>query len=163
MSNLKRILSSFKVREELNPKVWTKIDGEVKMRPNVRQSLLDIANDFIEFLNVDIVVTDIIMTGSLANYNWSEFSDVDLHIVADFAQYPENQLPLYQELFSLKKTLYNEKRNMTIYNYDVELYVQNETESHFSSGVYSVLFDEWSNEPKKELEIIHLYYDELQK
>jgi len=34
---------------------------------------------------------------------------------------------------------------MTIYNYDVELYVQNKTRgSLFSSGVYSVLFDEWS-------------------
>jgi peptidoglycan hydrolase-like protein with peptidoglycan-binding domain/predicted nucleotidyltransferase len=150
MSNLKRILSSFKVREELNPKVWTKIDGEVKMRPNVRQSLLDIANDFIEFLKVDIVVTDVIMTGSLANFNWSNFSDIDLHIVADFSQFKEEQLDLYKELFTLKKTLYNEKHDITIYGYDVELYVQNETEAHFSSGVYSVLFDEWSNKPKKE-------------
>jgi predicted nucleotidyltransferase len=150
MSNLKRILSSFTSQDELNPKIWIKDGDEYKMKPNVVKSLLDIANDFIEFLGVDIIVTDIIMTGSLANYNWSEFSDVDLHIVADFAQYPENQLPLYQELFSLKKTLYNDKRDMKIYGYDVELYVQNESEAHFSSGVYSVLFDEWSNKPKKE-------------
>jgi len=89
MSNLKRIFSSFKVREELNTKVWTKIDGEVKMRPQIRQSLSNIADDFIEFLNVDIVVTDIIMTGSFTNYNWSEFSDVDLHIACDFFNIPK--------------------------------------------------------------------------
>jgi hypothetical protein len=53
-------------------------------------------------------------------------------------------------LFKLKKTLYNDKHNIKIFGYDVELYVQNEVESHFSSGVYSVLFDEWSNKPKKE-------------
>jgi len=150
MSNLKKILSSFKVRESLNPKIWKKIDGTVKMNPEVRAALLDIANDFIEYLKVEIVVTDVIMTGSLANFNWSSFSDIDLHIVADFSQFPEEQLDLYKELFNLKKTLYNDKHDITIFGYDVELYVQNETESHFSSGVYSVLFDEWSNKPKKE-------------
>ena len=150
MSNLKKILSSFKVRETLNPKIWVKKDGQVVMNPKVREKLLEIANDFVEYLKVDIVVTDVIMTGSLANFNWSNFSDVDLHIVADFAQFPEEQLDLYKELFTLKKTLYNEKHDITIYGYDVELYVQNETEAHFSSGVYSVLFNEWSNKPKKE-------------
>ena len=49
MSNLKKILSSFKVRENLNPKIWKKIDGTVKMNPEVRAALLDIANDFIEY------------------------------------------------------------------------------------------------------------------
>lgn len=150
MSNLQRILSSFKVRESLNPKIWKKIDGAVKMNPKVREALLDIANDFIEYLKVEVVVTDVIMTGSLANFNWSSFSDIDLHIVADFSQFPEEQLDLYKELFNLKKTLYNDKHDITIFGYDVELYVQNETEAHFSSGVYSVLFDEWSNKPKKE-------------
>jgi peptidoglycan hydrolase-like protein with peptidoglycan-binding domain/predicted nucleotidyltransferase len=150
MSNLKRILSSFKVRESLNPKIWVKKDNEIVMNPKVREKLLEVANDFIEYLKVDVVVTDIIMTGSLANFNWSSFSDVDLHIVADFSQFPEEQLDLYKELFTLKKTLYNEKHDITIYGYDVELYVQNETEAHFSSGVYSVLYNEWSNKPKKE-------------
>jgi predicted nucleotidyltransferase len=120
------------------------------MRPKVREKLLEIANDFIESLKVDIIVTDVIMTGSLANFNWSNFSDVDLHIVANFSQFPEEQLPLYEELFALKKTIYNDKHNIKIFGYDVELYVQNETEVHFSSGVHSVLFDEWSNKPKKE-------------
>lgn len=150
MSNLTKILSSFKNQKTLNPKVWVKEGGEIKMNSEVRKKLLDIANDFIEFLKVDIIVTDIIMTGSLANYNWSEFSDVDLHVVANFEQFPEEQLPLYEELFTLKKTIYNNEHNLKIFGYDVELYVQNETEAHFSSGVYSVLFDEWANKPKKE-------------
>lgn len=150
MSNLKSILSSFKTRQILNPKIWRKVDGEVKMDPKVRETLLEISNSFIEFLKLEIIVTDVIMTGSLANYNWSSFSDIDLHIVADFSQFPEEQLELYKELFTLKKTLYNDKHDITIFGYDVELYVQNETEAHFSSGVYSVLFDEWATKPKKE-------------
>lgn len=150
MSNLTKILSSFKNQKTLNPKIWIKDGDEFKMNPKVRKRLLDISSDFIEFLKVDVIVTDIIMTGSLANYNWSSFSDIDLHIVANFGQFPEEQLHLYEELFTLKKTIYNNKHNLKIFGYDVELYVQNETETHFSSGVYSVLFDEWANEPKRE-------------
>jgi Glu-tRNA(Gln) amidotransferase subunit E-like FAD-binding protein len=90
------------------------------------------------------------MTGSLANYNWSQYSDVDLHLIADFEQFSEQELPLYEELFKLKKTLFNDKHNIKIYGYDVELYVQNDVESHFSSGEYSVLFNEWKTKPKKE-------------
>jgi murein DD-endopeptidase MepM/ murein hydrolase activator NlpD len=148
MSDLKSILTSFHVQDELNPKIW---DGSMeKMSPKVRSRLLEIAYEFIEFLNVDIFVSDVIMTGSLANYNWSKFSDVDLHILVDFNQFSKTELPLYEELFQLKKTIYNDKHDITIYGYEVELYVQNEIESHFSSGVYSVLFDTWENEPKKE-------------
>jgi hypothetical protein len=90
------------------------------------------------------------MTGSLANYNWSKYSDVDLHIMADFKQFSEEELPLYKELFTLKKTIFNEKHNITIFGYDVELYLQDSNEPHISTGVYSVLNDEWINKPKKE-------------
>jgi len=147
MNNLQNILMSFHSKENLNSKIWV---NEDEMKPKVRQRLLEISNQFIEYLKVDIIVSDIIMTGSLANYNWSEYSDVDLHILADFSQFPKEQLPLYEDLFKLKKTIFNDKHDITIFGYEVELYVQNETEAHFSSGVYSVLFDEWSNKPKKE-------------
>ena len=143
------LLKSFEPQSELNQKVWEKGD-EPKMKPEIRTRLLEIAYEFIDFLDVDLVVTDIILTGSLSNYNWSKYSDFDLHIVANFQQYPENQVELYEKLFNLKKMLFNQKHDITIKNYEVELYVQNESESHFSSGVYSVLFDEWANVPKKE-------------
>ena len=147
MSNLASILSSFHLQNELNPKIWESSD---KMSSKVRERLLDITYEFIEFLGVDVVISDVVMTGSLANYNWSRFSDVDLHLIADFEQFSEKELPLYEELFRLKKTLFNDKHDITIYGYDVELYVQNDVESHFSSGEYSILFDEWKNKPKKE-------------
>lgn len=152
MSNLKTILSSFHLKDELNPKFWETIKNEdhQMMVPKIRTRLIDIANEFINYLSVDIIVSDIIMTGSLANYNWSQFSDIDLHIVVDFEQFSKEELPLYEELFKLKKTIYNDKHNITIYGYEVEFYVQNESESHFSSGVYSILFNEWLVKPKKE-------------
>ena len=150
MSKFESILKSFHSKDHLNEKIWKENKNGIIINPNVRKKLLEISNEFIEFLKVDVIVSDIIMTGSLANYNWSEFSDIDLHIIIDFEQFSEEQLPLYEELFRLKKTLFNEKHNIRIFGYEVELYVQNESESHFSSGVFSVLNDEWIVEPKKE-------------
>lgn len=144
------LLKSFEPQNELNPKVWEGNKKEPKLKPEIRERLLEVAYEFIEFLDVEIVVTDIILTGSLSNYNWSKYSDFDLHIVANFQQYQENQIELYEKLFNLKKMLFNQKHDITIKGYEVELYVQNETESHFSSGVYSILFDEWANVPEKE-------------
>ncbi len=146
MSNLKSILSSFHLQDELNPKIWESSD---KMSSKVRERLLEIAYEFIEFLGVDVIISDVVMMGSLANYNWSRFSDVDLHLIADFEQFSEKELPLYEELFELKKTLFNDRHNIKIYGYDVELYVQDDVKA-FSSGEYSVLFDEWKKKPKKE-------------
>lgn len=150
MDKYSEIISSFKVQDTLNPKIWDDVDGDPKMKPVVKNRLLEIAYEFIDFLGIDIVITDIIMTGSLSNYNWSKFSDVDLHIVANYNQFPQSQIDVYKEYFNLKKILFNEKHDITIYGYDVELYVQDESETHFSSGVYSVLFDEWANKPEKE-------------
>jgi len=141
------IINSFVTRDELNPKVWKDTDT---LNKEVREKLLSVATEFIDFLGVPILVEDIIFTGSLANYNWSKYSDVDLHVVADFTQFSDDLLPLYQELFKVKKTLFNTDHDIKIFGYDVELYVQDSNEKHFSSGVYSVLKDEWDNKPKKE-------------
>jgi len=150
MSKFKKVLQSFYAKDNLNTKVWNEKKGMYVMDPKVREHLLSVAENFIDFLKVEIVVSDIILTGSLANYNWSDFSDFDLHVVADFEQFDEDKLDLYKELFAVKKTLYNDEHDITIYGYEVELYVQDENESHFSSGVYSVLHNKWLVKPKKE-------------
>ena len=121
-----------------------------KMRPEVRKKLLEISNQFIDFLGVDVVITDIIMIGSLVNYNWSKFSDIDLHMVVNFNQFPENSKDLYLEFFDLKKVIFNQKHNIKMFGYDVECFVQKEDETTFSSGIYSILYDMWMNEPKKD-------------
>ena len=146
MSN-NNIIKSFFSKENLNPQVW---ETEDKLNPGVRAKLIEISNEFIDFIGVPILVDDVIFTGSLANFNWSEFSDIDLHIVADFSQFDEELLELYQELFKVKKTMFNSDYNIKIFGYDVELYVQNASEAHFSTGVYSVLNDEWIEKPIRE-------------
>lgn len=143
------IIKSFESQDELNPKIWEKDGNSYTMKPEVREKLLEIANLFIDFLGVDVIVTDIIMIGSLVNYNWSKYSDIDLHIVVNFNQFSENSKDLYLEFFDLKKVIFNQKHNITMFGYDVECFVQKEDETTFSSGIYSILYDMWMNEPKK--------------
>ena len=118
------------------------------MIPKVKKALMRIAEEFIDYLGEDVFVEDIVLTGSLANFNWSEFSDFDLHIIVDFEQY-EDDSDLYKELYNLKKQVFNDKHNIKIFGYDVELYAQDSEEPHFATGVYSVMNDEWVTKPKK--------------
>lgn len=141
------IIQSFFSKDELNSKIW---DENQKLRKEVREKLLQTANEFIDFIGVPLLIEDVIFTGSLANYNWSEYSDIDLHVVCDFIQFSDTELSLYEELFKVKKTIFNTNHDIRIFGYEVELYVQNASEAHFSSGVYSVLYDEWDVKPEKE-------------
>jgi predicted nucleotidyltransferase len=157
MSNFKKILDSFSVKETLNPKIWENPDDASKsvMKPKVRKALMKIAEKFVEFLGEDIFVDNIHLTGSLSNYNWSEFSDVDLHVLIDMSEIDGNNgSPILQtivkEFFDAKKNVWNEKHDIKIKGFDVEVYVQDVEEPHISSGVYSILHDKWEIEPKKE-------------
>ena len=159
MSNLKNILSSFKLRNTLNLKIWELSDKDkdsnntpnnYKIYPEIRERLLEIAYRFIDSFDIDVVIDDIIITGSLVNFNWSKFSDVDLHVLINFKQFPEKHRSLYVELLDLKKVLFNLKYNIKVKGFDVELYAQDKSVTSFSSGVYSVLFDKWESFPNKE-------------
>jgi len=143
------ILKSFEPKKELNSKIWDKKGDSYIMNPKVREKLLETSNIFIDFLGVDVLISDIIMIGSLTNYNWSKFSDIDLHIVVNYSQFPENAKDLYVEFFDLKKVVFNQKHNIKMFGYDVECFVQDENQVAFSSGVYSLLYDEWVNKPQK--------------
>jgi len=148
MSNFQKILDSFSVKSTLNPKVWENANNTKKatMKPKVQKALMRIAEEFIEYLGEDVFVEDIVLTGSLANFNWSEYSDFDLHIHVNL---DDENSKLYKEIYNLKKQIFNEKHNIKIFGYDVELYAQDTEEAHYSSGVYSVMNDEWIERPKE--------------
>ncbi len=151
-----KIISSFSLQDELNPKIWdnNQTPENAKLKEDIRKKLLQIAYEFMEFIELDFFVDDIIFTGSLSNFNWSDFSDVDLHLEVDFDQFSEKTVDLYRELFNLKKLLFNTNHDITIKGFEVELYVQDIVEPHTSGGIYSVLFDKWIDIPqKKKLDI----------
>lgn len=140
-------LNSFKIQSDLNPKIWknNKLDSRVRLK------LLDIADDFTDFLNVDWVKPDdIIITGSIANYNWSEkYSDIDLHVVFDFEKI-DKRVDFVKNYFDAKKNVWNnEHKNIKIFDFNVEVYVQDKNEKHTSSGIYSLEKNKWIVEPEK--------------
>ena len=148
MENLKNVIDSFKIQKELYPKIWSE-PGD-KMNPKVRQNLLEIAYQFIKSFGIDVVVDDIIVKGSITNYNWSKYSDVDLHIVIDYEQFPSDTKDLYVEFFDLKKVVFNQRRQLSIFGFDVETYVEGISDEGVSGGIYSILENEWVKKPKKE-------------
>ena len=151
MDKYSDILSSFGTKDTLNPTIWNDVDSDTpKLKPQIRKALLMIAGEFMDFLGEDLFVDDVRFTGSLANFNWSKFSDIDLHLYVDFNQFDSDDIEVYKELFNLKKTLFNTTHDIRVKGYDVELYAEDTNEQHFSTGVYSVLFDEWVHKPEKE-------------
>ena len=128
------------VNRRLNPKIW---DGD-ELDPQVVDKLRDIAQAFEEFVGIDLDVVDYTLTGSNANYTWTEYSDLDLHIIVSGTPSDEQR-----ELFNAKKALWGEQHDITIKGLPVECYVQGEQEEHHSTGVYSIAQRQWLVEPKK--------------
>lgn len=138
-------LSSFKVKKELNPKFWP--NGKLNSR--VRLRLMDIADDFVKELAVNWVKPkDVIFTGSAANYNWSRYSDVDLHILFDFKKvYPKNQ-EFVDDYFKAKKENWlASHEDLKIFGYPIEISVEDSNEDNPSSGRYSLYKNKWIVEP----------------
>jgi hypothetical protein len=147
--NLKE-LNSFKLsdavtfHDKLNPKLW----NGTKLRPEVREQLLKIAEDFLTELGVhDLDVKDITISGSNAAYSYTKYSDLDLHILVDMGNLPVDEV--YRELFTAKKTIYNDTHDITIHKIPVELYVQDSSQPVISLGEYSVMNDDWKRIPTK--------------
>jgi len=148
-------LSSFDIQDELNDKIWI---GS-KMNPYVRKHLLLIAKDCIEDLEIEgIPIEDIIVTGSIANYNWNqEYSDIDLHIIVDFEKIDDNTDLLKKYFDSFRKNWNRKHENLEILGFPVELYIQDVNERHKSTGEFSVLDNKWLITP----DITNLQNDDL--
>jgi len=138
-------LMAFDVQDDLNPKIW---NGEETVWPGVKGALMDVVDEFMEGLELDVDIKDVIITGSLANYNWSVFSDIDLHILVDFAEINDNAV-MVKKFFDAVRSRWNKLHDIRAKGHEVEIYVQDEHEPHTSTGVYSLLRDEWLVKPQK--------------
>lgn len=135
---------TFEYHDKLNPLVW---DGDT-IKPEIKNKLLEVAQAFLETIEVPVDVEDITLTGSLANYNYTNYSDFDLHIITDYREY-NIDIELLKDYFKAKKTVWNSTHEIKIKNYDVEVYIQDILEPHHSTGVYSLKNDNWVIKPEK--------------
>jgi len=132
---------------ELNPKLWT---ADEVLKPEVEEKIKQIVDVFLAGLAEDeikINVRDILIIGSNASYNYTPYSDLDLHIIVDTdsLECPDN---LYSKLYSAYRSLFNKRLDIDFYDIPVEIYVEDESTPRVSNGVYSVLNREWLQEPK---------------
>ena len=148
-----------KYHDNLHPKLWTKDD---KLKPDVRKKLVEIAESFVEYLEIDAsTVEDYLVVGSIANYNWNEYSDIDLHILMDFAKASEScNEEVTEEWLMGKRALWVERYDITLDGLKVEVGPQDLTVELNSSAIYSVLENRWVKKPKhNEPEIDQKAYD----
>ena len=140
-------LDALKNKNYLDPSIWIE---DLYPKKEVVNKLLNISRDFFSKLNLkNIKIYDIIITGSIAGYNWSKYSDIDLHILIDFKEVDEN-VDLVKDYFDAKRYVWNKTHDIMINKHEVEIYIQDVSEPHISSGIYSLMKKSWLTKPEKE-------------
>jgi predicted nucleotidyltransferase len=137
------ILESRFYQSELNPSFWS----DFKFDQDVRMKLLKIARDFYEDLDITIPVLDIQLTGSLANYNWTKYSDLDVHVIMDLSQINQD-VELVKKALDGVRVSWNQRHSVVIRKHEVELYAQDINQLHLASGLFSLLKNEWIRQPQ---------------
>lgn len=141
-------VSSIQYHDKLNPLIW---EDDDKMKDDVRKVLLQNTKRFIEFSDLENLNFDeVILTGSMANFNYNDDSDMDIHVLLVFEQISENE-EFVKEFLNLKKTIWNDKLNIQVKGHDVEMYYQNTKEAHHSTGTYSLIKNEWVTKPTSKI------------
>jgi predicted nucleotidyltransferase len=145
-------IQSFYLKDDLNRDVW---DEDNKLNPEISEQLIQIAEDFMDDLDFGADIQDIVFCGSLTNYNWSKYSDIDLHILINYDDIDENH-ELVEQLCDLAKKVWNEKHDIQISGYDVEIAIQDKSDFDEEikqpklGAAYSISDNDWIKEPSKE-------------
>jgi predicted nucleotidyltransferase len=131
------------IHSNLNPLIF---DSEKKLKPQIKNLLLDISRKVLEDLDEKITVKDIVLTGSMANYTYTDQSDLDLHIIFDFKEINDD-IKLVKKALDCNKFVWNIRHDIFIKEHEVELYYQDANEPHAATGMYSLMTDGWVKEP----------------
>lgn len=130
---------------ELNPKLW---DG-TNLKEEVIEKLQEITEAFIEYLDIPSdAILDVRITGSSANYNYTPYSDLDLHLIVDYDKVHED-CPIVEGYLWSMKSAFNKEHDISIYGVPVEVYAEDSNNPAMSNGVYSLLNEEWIKMPEK--------------
>lgn len=128
---------------ELNPVLF---DEDEKLKPEIREKILAIVDEFLKYTQVDIRILDIRLVGSNAAYNYTEDSDLDIHIVTDLSEISDPEMIARLYFDSIKRD-FKDSYDITIKGIEVEVYIEDVNTAAISNGVYSVSQDQWIKEP----------------
>ena len=131
------------MQKELNPKIWE----DKKLKRDVREAIIDIVSEFMDNLIIPVEILDVRVVGSNASYNYTEHSDLDVHIISNL-ELVGSPTEIVQALYNSERSNFNRTHNIKIKGIDVELYVEDVNSSVTSNGIYSVIDDIWIKEPQ---------------
>jgi hypothetical protein len=143
------MLQEYETQSTLNPKLW---DGDC-LKKGLSYKFLRIAKAFFEFLELpdNVQVLDVLLIGSNANYNWTDKSDIDLHVVINYQAVGDN-LHLVKNYMMAKKSIWNNNYPLTYKGMDIELFAQDWNERlHSSVGQYSLMKGKWIKKPNSDV------------
>lgn len=127
----------------LAPEAWK---GDV-LRAEVRYKLLRAAKFFIDQLEVPgFRVLDVVLTGSMANYNYTKYSDFDVHVVTRYSDLDCEDIA--EEFYQAKKKIWNDNHDIVVRGHEVELYVEDVDQPPVAAGIYSLLDNRWLKRPE---------------
>ena len=133
--------------DTLHPQFW----DEFEFKEDVLKPILKIVDDFVKddaHISPEMV-EDVQLTGSLANYNYSEYSDLDVHILLDFADINKDE-EIEKRALDGKRFIWNLRHDIKFNGHEVELYFQDIHEPHVASGLFSLSGNRWIKKPKYE-------------
>lgn len=131
------------IDNNLNPLIWNQ---DSSLRNEVRDKILSIVDEFIEFANVPMDVVDIHILGSNAGYNYTSDSDLDVHIIVNFDTIDASK-EILQALYNSKKSEFNSDYDISVHGIDIEIYVEDIKSNTISNGIYSVYNSVWIKYP----------------
>lgn len=158
MAYIKQKFSDWKLLKEsseyyhdsLNPLFWEETQDEATLDSGIKKKLVKIAKDFYskyDDIAKNVPIEDIQLTGSIANYNYTEFSDLDVHVLVDFSKIDAPK-KVTKAAFDGIRFVWNVRHDIRLRGHEVEVYVQDSSEPHISTGLYSLMKDEWIKKPK---------------
>ena len=139
--------AAFEKHTEMHPRFWT---PEGTLQEGLQRKLLAIVAKYITYLQLPahIKFKDIVFTGSLAGYNYTDYSDVDIHLIVDYKTVSDDE-DFAGNYFRAMKDLWAGSHEVTVFGYPVELMAQDAEQAVSAPGAsYSLVNLKWIKEPE---------------
>ncbi len=107
------------------------------------------AEAFAAYVDLDErAIVDVLLLGGNAGYNYTQYSDLDVHIVVDPKFIPDCNPDLLDRYYMDKKTLWELTHNVTILGSKAEPYIERPGVTRKKSqGVWSIMKKSWIQKP----------------
>ena len=131
------------IKKNLQPLFW---DKHQKFNEDIRDQLVLIAEKFYESLDLNAPIRDIYLVGSLANYNWTLSSDLDVHIILRYEDISPDR-DLVEKYLELERKEWNNMHEIDVLGFEVEVSFNDINDVINSAAIYSLLNRKWVKKP----------------